>query len=229
MICPASGPSAPPQPDRCDDTAYGKGAGGQLLQGCAAGRPVRPSGSASADRLRAVPGAGRATQGAGQPAAPCARSSCAPATSTAHGLSRCLVTGCSRQRWLVQADAGRLRAGGRRISSCGGSMPGHYPPPAHAESMRWLGAGWPDYPWLFGTDGEYTAFAPWRWDSSRPIKDHLRALRDVVEVDQRGQRQDRPRGHPGRRGVLRSQRRSRQHRRVLEVPLCSRADLALDG
>jgi hypothetical protein len=25
--------------------------------------------------------------------------------------------------------------------------------------MRWLGARWPDYTWLFGTDGEYTAFA----------------------------------------------------------------------
>jgi hypothetical protein len=30
VICPASGPSAPPQPERCDDTEYGKGAGGQL-------------------------------------------------------------------------------------------------------------------------------------------------------------------------------------------------------
>ena len=30
VICPASGPSAPPQPKRCDDTEYGKGAGGQL-------------------------------------------------------------------------------------------------------------------------------------------------------------------------------------------------------
>ena len=25
--------------------------------------------------------------------------------------------------------------------------------------MRFLGAGFPDYQWLFGTDGEYTAFA----------------------------------------------------------------------
>ncbi|MGA8992851.1 MAG: glycogen debranching protein, partial [Nocardioidaceae bacterium] len=29
-ICPASGPDAPDQPTRCDDTAYGKGAGGGL-------------------------------------------------------------------------------------------------------------------------------------------------------------------------------------------------------
>ena len=29
-LCPASGPNAPPAPPRCDDTAYGKGKGGQL-------------------------------------------------------------------------------------------------------------------------------------------------------------------------------------------------------
>jgi hypothetical protein len=31
VICPASGPDAPPAPPRCDDTAYGEGAGGRLL------------------------------------------------------------------------------------------------------------------------------------------------------------------------------------------------------
>jgi len=30
VICPASGPKTPEQPPRCDDTAYGKGAGGEL-------------------------------------------------------------------------------------------------------------------------------------------------------------------------------------------------------
>ena len=30
VICPASGPNVPPAPTRCDDTAYGKGQGGQL-------------------------------------------------------------------------------------------------------------------------------------------------------------------------------------------------------
>ena len=25
--------------------------------------------------------------------------------------------------------------------------------------IRWVGAGFPDYPWMFATDGEYTAFA----------------------------------------------------------------------
>ena len=35
-----------------------------------------------------------------------------------------------------------------------------YPrPEGRLERIRFLGAGWPDYPWLFATDGEYTAFA----------------------------------------------------------------------
>ena len=48
--------------------------------------------------------------------------------------------------------------------------------------MRWLGAGWPDYTWLFGTDGEYTAFAAVAAGQFEPIKAHLRALRDVSEA-----------------------------------------------
>jgi hypothetical protein len=35
-----------------------------------------------------------------------------------------------------------------------------YPDPAGTlAEARWYGAGFPDYPWLFGTDGEYTSFA----------------------------------------------------------------------
>lgn len=45
-----------------------------------------------------------------------------------------------------------------------------------------IGAGYPDYPWLFATDGEYTAFASVALGQFEPIKAHLRALRDVSEV-----------------------------------------------
>jgi hypothetical protein len=47
---------------------------------------------------------------------------------------------------------------------------------------RWLGAGWPDYPWLFGTDGEYTAFAAVAAGQFDPIRAHLRAVRQVSDV-----------------------------------------------
>ena len=50
---------------------------------------------------------------------------------------------------------------------------------AHA---RWIGAGFPDYPWIFGTDGEYTAFAAVALGQFEAIKDHLRALRDISDI-----------------------------------------------
>jgi hypothetical protein len=58
-----------------------------------------------------------------------------------------------------------------------------YPPAlgtvAHA---RWVGAGFPDYPWIFATDAEYTAFASVSAGQFEAIKDHARALRDVSVI-----------------------------------------------
>jgi hypothetical protein len=47
---------------------------------------------------------------------------------------------------------------------------------------RWFGAGFPDYPWIFATDGEYTAFAAVALGQFQTIEDHLRALRDVSDI-----------------------------------------------
>ena len=58
-----------------------------------------------------------------------------------------------------------------------------YPPPAgELARARWLGAGFPDYPWLFGTDGEYTAFPMVAIGQFRAIKDHMRALREASDI-----------------------------------------------
>ena len=65
--------------------------------------------------------------------------------------------------------------------------------PGTFRRVRFLGAGWPDYPWLFATDGEYTAFASVALGQFEPITDHLRALRDI-SGRQRLERQGRPRG-----------------------------------
>src|SRR3954452_3818065 len=48
--------------------------------------------------------------------------------------------------------------------------------------IHWIGAGFPDYPWLFGTDGEYTAFAAVALGQFGRIEDHMRALRDISDV-----------------------------------------------
>jgi hypothetical protein len=58
-----------------------------------------------------------------------------------------------------------------------------FPPPAGSVARaRWVGAGFPDYPWMFATDGEYTAYASVAVGQFEAIKDHLRGLRDVSEI-----------------------------------------------
>ena len=50
------------------------------------------------------------------------------------------------------------------------------------KSARWFGAGFPDYPWIFATDGEYTAFAAMALGQFQTAEDHLRSLRDISDV-----------------------------------------------
>src|SRR4051794_21319477 len=58
-----------------------------------------------------------------------------------------------------------------------------FPPPlGSVASARWFGAGFPDYPWIFATDGEYTAFAAMALGQFQTAEDHLRTLRDVSDV-----------------------------------------------
>ena len=58
-----------------------------------------------------------------------------------------------------------------------------FPPPAGTlPSARWVGAGFPDYPWLFATDGEYTAFPMVALGQFGVIEDHMRALRDASDI-----------------------------------------------
>jgi hypothetical protein len=56
------------------------------------------------------------------------------------------------------------------------------PPEGVVKRARWVGAGFPDYPWMFATDGEYTAFASVAVGQFGPIKDHLLALRDISDL-----------------------------------------------
>ncbi|HEY7076341.1 MAG TPA: hypothetical protein VH418_13270, partial [Solirubrobacteraceae bacterium] len=42
------------------------------------------------------------------------------------------------------------------------------------KQARWFGAGFPDYPWIFATDGEYTNFAAMALGQFETAEDHLR-------------------------------------------------------
>jgi hypothetical protein len=190
VICPASGPSAPPQPERCDDTEYGKGAGGQL---------------AYKVRLRAGQaktvwfGVGGSTSGPAQARAQLRKALDNPAAEiravvryrerldalndVALPGNPLLARSVAWSKQMLAASEQRVEDLQLRAVNAGEA----YPPPAGTlKSMRWLGAGWPDYTWLFGTDGEYTAFAAVAAGQFGPIKDHLRALRDVSEIVNKG-------------------------------------------
>jgi hypothetical protein len=58
-----------------------------------------------------------------------------------------------------------------------------FPPPlGTVPDVTFFGAGFPDYPWLFATDGEYTNFAAVALGQFETAKAHLRALRDVSVI-----------------------------------------------
>lgn len=185
VICPASGDDRE-QPRRCDDTEYGQGTGGELRY-----RVALPAGRA----VTVWFAVGGSDQGIGRARAAYDRVLTSPRALLARKIAerrrvdrrtRVAIPGdrlLQRSiRWSKQnlADSVqeardlRLRhvAAGRRFP----------PPEGRLERMRWLGAGWPDYPWLFGTDGEYTAFASVTMGQFDEIKAHLRALRDVSEI-----------------------------------------------
>ncbi len=186
VICPASGPNAPAQPRRCDDTAYGRGVGGQLSY------RIR----LKAGEVRTVWfGVGGSRQG---PRAARAEldtllqdpvGEVADKVATRNRIDRRSVVDlpgdpqlAASLRWskqMLAASDQRSDDVQLRVVNAGRAYPD---PVATLDSMRWLGAGWPDYTWLFGTDGEYTAFAAVAAGQFAPIKAHLRALRDVSQA-----------------------------------------------
>ncbi|MEA2381776.1 MAG: hypothetical protein QOH72_1747 [Solirubrobacteraceae bacterium] len=183
-ICPASGPDAPPQPDRpCDDTAYGKGAGGELTyhvtvptggeQTIWFGVAGSQSGAADAQAaLRAI----LADPAGALKSKIDERAALAAQTKLDLPGDPQLAEGID---WSKQnlADAVQEATGLQvRKTNAGKIFPA---PVGTVDHARWLAAGFPDYPWLFSTDGEYTAFASVALGQFEPIEDHMRALRDV--------------------------------------------------
>ena len=188
VICPASGPNAPPQPELCDDTDYGNGVGGRLTY----------SVELRAGEVRTVWfGVGGSADGPDEAQKQLEELLADPADALADKVAsrtridrRTVVDLPGNRlfedsvRWSKQMLAASVQeVENLRLRETNAGK--NYPPPvATLDYMRWLGAGWPDYTWLFGTDGEYTAFASVAAGQFGPIKDHLRALRDVsVEIN----------------------------------------------
>ena len=107
------------------------------------------------------------------------------------------------------------------------------------DKVGWIGAGYPDYPWIFGTDAEYTAFAAVSVGQFDAIKEHLTALREISDIlnDRSGVVTHEVVadgsiwfGHDSRQNNPRRQHRVRlQHRRDRQVPEHGGAGVAVDG
>ncbi|WP_199752218.1 hypothetical protein [Actinoplanes sp. ATCC 53533] len=181
VVCPV----ADPAPPRCDDGPYGRGTGGRLtytLQVPRAGRTVWFAVAGSDDGVAAA-------------TAESLRALRDPAQALRRKLAdRVRVAARTRVdlpgdrllqhsvEWSKQnlADSVQEARDLQVFASREGTL---FPPPAGTvDAARWVGAGWPDYPWIFATDAEYTAFASVAAGQFEPIKAHLRALREISEI-----------------------------------------------
>jgi hypothetical protein len=182
VICPATGDT----PKRCDDTAFGKGTGGRLSydvklpagRGTTVWLAVAGSDHGTAEARAALGAALR------DPAGLLARKLAARRSVAANTVvdlpgDRLLQRSVE---WSKQNLADSVQeARGLRLRA---TEEGKEYPPAKGTlaKARWIGAGWPDYPWIFGTDGEFTAFATVAAGQFDAIENHLRTLRDVSDV-----------------------------------------------
>ena len=186
--CTGTEPGAPadPKPSACDDGPFGKGTGGQLTYSvdlpAGGSRTIwlgvagSDHGSAQAQQeltaLLADPSAALAEKVA-------ARSQLAGMTQLSLPgdplVERAVEWGKQNIADLTQ-QANDLEI---RWTNQGKQFPA---PSGTVDKVGWIGAGYPDYPWIFGTDAEYTAFAAVSVGQFDAIKEHLRALREISDI-----------------------------------------------
>ncbi|MDQ3578139.1 MAG: glycogen debranching protein [Actinomycetota bacterium] len=182
VICPAEGAA----PQRCDDSAFGKGTGGRLDYRLAllAGKDttvwfaVAGSDNGAADARATFDHALRDPERLLRETMR-ARADVGRNTTVDLPGDRLLQRSVE---WSKQNLADSIQeARDLRVRDVD---EGRAYPPAKGTvaKARWLAAGFPDYPWIFATDGEYTAYAAVAAGQFDIVKDHLRALREVSDL-----------------------------------------------
>ncbi len=186
VVCPASGPDADPAPARCDDTAYGRGAGGQLTYRVRLAKGQATTVWFGVGGSRSGPTDARSTlrtllddPDAALAAKVRTREKVDASTVVSLPGDPLVQQSVAWSKQMLAASVQRSDDVALRVVDAGTAYPA---PTATLDSMRWIGAGWPDYTWLFGTDGEFTAYASVAAGQLGPIKAHLRTLRDVSEA-----------------------------------------------
>ena len=179
VTCPGEGPA----PEHCDDSVFGKGAGGQLrytLTVPAGGTKTLWVAVAGSDEgvaaARSEHAAALRDPEAALDAKVSRRKKLAARTRVELPGDPRLAKGIEWSKQNLADSVQRAEDLEARWTAEGKQYPA---PAGTVPRVRFLGAGFPDYPWLFATDGEYTAFASVAAGQFGPIEDHLRALRDV--------------------------------------------------
>ena len=183
VICPVGS-----QPDmfRCDDTAYGKGAGGELTY------PVSVPAGTSRTIWFTVAGS---DQGMSDAQAQFQAASADPAAEFAakiaarqqlNGQTQVSLPGdpalAQSVTWSKQ-DMADLTQQADNLHIRDTEEGTLYPAPlATVPSIRFEGAGFPDYPWMFATDQEYTVFALLAAGQFATAEDGMRSLAQVSTI-----------------------------------------------
>ena len=209
VICPVGS-----QPDlyRCDDTAYGKGAGGELTYN------LKLHAKTSMTVWFTVAGS---DQGLSAAQAEFQAASADPASELQAKVASRLALDSQTQvslpgdpmlaaavTWSKQ-DMADLTQQADNLEIRPTEQGTVYPAPVGSlPSIRFEGAGFPDYPWMFATDQEYTMFASPR----RRAVHHCRRWAPLACCGERHRqqqiRQSRTRDRHRRLGVLRVERRA---------------------
>jgi hypothetical protein len=187
-VCTGTEPGAPadPKPSACDDGPFGRGTGGELtykVQLPASGSRTVWLGVAGSDT-----GLSEARQQLHQVLAnPVGELAAKVAARTRLGQQSSLsLPGDPDLQQAVdwgKQNLADLTLSARNLQVRWTNQGAQYPAPlGTVPSATWIGAGYPDYPWIFGTDGEYTAFAAVSVGQFQAIEGHLRALRDISDI-----------------------------------------------
>jgi hypothetical protein len=180
-VCTAQEP-----PSQCDDGPFGKGAGGQLRY------RVKVDGRDSETLWIAVTGSDKGPRDARSELRAALRDPAKAladkikAREKAGAMTKLSLPGDRRLQaavdWGKQNVLDLTRASEDLQVRWLDQGTQYTAPLGTVKHARWVGAGFPDYPWMFATDGEYTAFASVAMGQFEAIKDHLKGLRDVSEI-----------------------------------------------
>jgi len=182
VICSASGADL----FRCDDTAYGKGAGGELTYN------LKLHAMTSMTVWFTVAGS---DQGLSAAQAEYQAASANPASELQAKVASRLALDSQTQvslpgdpalaaavTWSKQ-DMADLTQQADNLSIRRTEQGTVYPAPAgFLPSIRFEGAGFPDYPWMFATDQEYTMFALLAAGQFSTAEDGLRSLAAASDI-----------------------------------------------